>query len=160
MIFIESDGSEYVGPPLDAGMVQQAESILQVRPPKSYLDLLFVQNGGVLRNRCFPTKFPTSWAPDHVCLDAIWGISGAWGVDVSSPNMIAEWSYPEVGVVFGITPSAGHDTMMLDYSECGPLGEPSVSYIDEDRVPSRIVNSFSEFLHGLVSCRIYGDDAD
>ncbi|KPI09115.1 Cell wall assembly/cell proliferation coordinating protein, KNR4-like protein [Actinobacteria bacterium OK006] len=160
MIFDQADESEYVGPPVDAEMIRQAEDVLQVRLPKSYVDLVFVQNGGVLRKRCFPTKFPTSWASDHVCVDAIWGVGGTYGVDVVSPSVIAEWGYPEIGVVLGITPSAGHDTVMLDYSECGPLGEPSVSYVDEDRVPRRIANSFSEFLHGLVSCRTYGDDVD
>lgn len=160
MIFDQSDESEYVGQPVDAEMIRRAQGVLQVRLPKSYVDLVSVQNGGVLRNRCFPTEFPTSWAPDHVCVDVIWGVGGAYGVDVMSPSMIAEWRYPEIGVVLGITPSAGHDTVMLDYSECGPLGEPSVSYVDEDRVPRRIASSFSEFLHGLVSCRTYGEDAD
>lgn len=160
MIFDQGDESEYVGPPADAEMIRRAEDVLRVRLPKSYVDLVFVQNGGVLRNRCFPTGFPTSWAPDHVCVDAIWGVGGTYGVDVVSPGMITEWGYPEIGVVLGITPSAGHDTVMLDYSECGPLGEPSVVYVDEDRVPRRIANSFAEFLHGLVSCRTYGDDAD
>ncbi|WP_149824172.1 SMI1/KNR4 family protein [Streptomyces tailanensis] len=160
MIFDPADESEYVGPPVDAEMIRRAEDVLQVRLPKSYVDLVSVQNGGVLRNRCFPTEFPTSWAPDHVCLDVVWGVGGTWGVDVVSRRLIAEWRYPEIGVVLGITPSAGHDTVMLDYSECGPLGEPSVSYVDEDRVPRRLAPSFSEFLHGLVSCRTYGDDAD
>jgi hypothetical protein len=160
MIFDQPDESEYVGPPVDAEMIRRAEEVLQVRLPKSYVDVILVQNGGLLRNRCFPTDFPTSWAPDHVCIDVLWGIGGAWGVDVMSPSMIAEWQYPEVGVVLGITPSGGHDTMMLDYSGSGPLGEPSVSYVDEDRVPRRIANSFADFVQGLVSCRTYGDDAD
>jgi hypothetical protein len=160
MIFDQPDESEYVGPPVDAEMIRRAEEMLQVRLPKSYIDVILVQNGGLLRNRCFPTEFPTSWAPDHVCIDVLWGIGGTWGVDVMSPSMIAEWQYPEVGVVLGITPSGGHDTMMLDYSGSGPLGEPSVSYVDEDRVPRRIANSFADFVQGLVSCRTYGDDAD
>ena len=160
MIFDQSDESEYIGPPVDAEMIRHAEEVLQVRLPKSYIDLVLVQNGGVLRNRCFPTKFPTSWAPDHVCIDAIWGVGGVHGVDVVSSELIAEWKYPEIGVVLGVTPSAGHDTVMLDYSECGPGGEPSAAYIDEDRVPRCIADSFAEFLHGLVSCRTYGDDAD
>ena len=41
---------------------------------------------------------------------------------------------------------------MLDYSESGPQGEPAVSYIDEDRVPRRIADSFSEFIVGLAEC--------
>ncbi|WP_329119707.1 SMI1/KNR4 family protein [Streptomyces sp. NBC_01353] len=160
MIFDQTDESEFAGPPVDAEMIRHAEDVLQVRLPKSYVDLLSVQNGGDLRNRCFPTEFPTSWAPDHVCVDAIWGVGGEWGVDVVSRDMITEWRYPEIGVVFGITPSAGHDTVMLDYSECGPFGEPSVAYIDEDRVPRPLANSFAEFLQGLVSCRTFGDDED
>lgn len=160
MTFDHTYESEFVGPPVDAEMIRRAEDVLQVRLPKSYIDLVLMQNGGVLRNRCFPTAFATSWAPDHVCVDVIWGIGGTSGVNVMSPSMIAEWGYPEIGVVFGLTPSAGHDTVMLDYSECGPLGEPSVSYVDEDRVPRRMANSFAEFLRGLISCRTYGDDTD
>ena len=66
--------------------------------------------------------------------------------------MIAEWGYPDIGVVLFNTPSAGHDTVMLDYSDVGPEGEPAVAYIDEDRIPKRVANSFSEFINGLVSC--------
>ncbi|ARE73776.1 1,3-beta-glucan synthase regulator [Streptomyces sp. Sge12] len=141
-------------------MIRQAEEALQVRLPKSYIDLLLVQNGGVLQNRCYPTDFPNSWAQDHVCIDVIWGIGGEWGVDIISSNMITEWGYPDVGVVLGLMPSGGHDTVMLDYSDCGPLGEPAVAYVDENRVPRRIAGSFSEFLGGLVSCRGYGDEED
>ncbi|MFB7376321.1 SMI1/KNR4 family protein [Kitasatospora purpeofusca] len=160
MIFDQSEESEFTGPTIDAEMIRQAEAALGVRLPRSYVDLLHTQNGGLLKNRCFPTEFPTSWAPNHICIDAIWGIGGTYGIDVESSNMIAEWGYPEIGVVLGITPTAGHDTVMFDYSECGPTGEPSVSYIDEDRIPRRIAISFSEFLNGLVSCRTYGDDVD
>ncbi|MFG3348093.1 SMI1/KNR4 family protein [Streptomyces sp. NPDC048018] len=160
MIFDQAEESEFVGPPVDAEMIRQAEDVLRVRLPKSYVDLLAVQNGGLLKNRCFPTEFANSWADDHICVDALWGVGGDWGVDVVSPGLIAEWQYPEIGVVLGITPSAGHDTVMLDYSECGPLGEPSVAYVDEDRVPRRLADSFTEFVNGLVSCRTYGDDED
>lgn len=73
MIFDQVDESEYIGPPVDAEMIRNAEETLQVRLPNSYIDLIRTQNGGVLRNRCFPTEFPNSWAPDHVCIDAIWG---------------------------------------------------------------------------------------
>ena len=66
--------------------------------------------------------------------------------------MIAEWGYPEVGVVICDTPSGGHDTVMLDYSEFGPEGEPAVVYIDEDRIPRRITDSFAEFVSQLTDC--------
>jgi hypothetical protein len=35
---------------------------------------------------------------------------------------------------------------MLDYSESGPDGEPSVVYVDEDRVPRRVAGTFAEFI--------------
>ncbi|KKZ73757.1 1,3-beta-glucan synthase regulator [Streptomyces showdoensis] len=159
-MFDQSEESEWVGPPVDSEMIRRAESVLQVRLPKSYVDLLSVQNGGVLHNRCFPTAFPTSWAPDHFCVDVIWGVGGENGIDVLSPGLVTEWGYPAIGVVLGLTPSAGHDTVMLDYSECGPLGEPSVAYVDEDRVPKRVADSFAAFRDGFVSCRTYGDEED
>jgi len=44
-------------------------------------------------------------------------------------------------VVICDTPSAGHDTVMLDYTDCAVDGEPAVAYIDEDRVPRRVAAS-------------------
>jgi hypothetical protein len=49
-------------------------------------------------------------------------------------------------------PSGGHDAVMLDYSECGPNGEPAVAYIDEDRISRRVADSFAAFLSGLTPC--------
>ena len=83
------------------------------------------------------------------------GISGEWGIDSTSglggsAYLIAEWDYPPIGVVIGLTPSGGHDTVMLDYSESGPAGEPAVAYVDEDRIPRRVASSFTAFTNGLV----------
>ncbi|MFF3275900.1 SMI1/KNR4 family protein [Streptomyces chrestomyceticus] len=146
----------YTGPQLDEDMVRQAEEDLGVLLPRSYVEVLLLQNGGTPQHRCYPTSFPTSWADDHFEISGIRGIGGAWGIDSSSgrgsSHLIAEWEYPEIGVVFCDTPSAGHDTVMLDYSECGPKGEPAIAYIDEDRVPRRIAESFDEFLARLIPC--------
>lgn len=153
--FFEDD-AYYTGPMLSAEMVRHAEAHLGVRLPSSYVDLLYRRNGGVPKRRCYETTFPTSWAADHVEISAIRGIGGEWGIDstdgLGSAEMIAEWGYPEIGVVICDTPSAGHDTVMLDYSESGVTGEPSVVYIDEDRVPNRIARSFEEFLANLTPC--------
>ncbi|WP_375373481.1 SMI1/KNR4 family protein [Micromonospora sp. ATA51] len=43
-------------------MVRQAEETLGFRLPRSYVELMYRQNGGVLKNTCYPTSFRTSWA--------------------------------------------------------------------------------------------------
>jgi hypothetical protein len=153
------DEAYYTGPPLDAEMVREAETQLGFRLPRAYVDLLYRRNGGVPRHRCCPTAFATSWAPDHIEISAIRGIGGEWGINsttgLGNADMIAEWGYPDIGVVVCDTPSAGHDTVMLDYSECGPEGEPSVAYIDEGRIPRLIATSFEDFLTRLVPCEQY-----
>ncbi|SCG49855.1 SMI1/KNR4 family protein [Micromonospora inositola] len=150
--------SPWIGPPLTEDMVRRAEETLGVRLPRSYVELMYRQNGGVLKNSCYPTSFRTSWAADHFGVDVIMGIGYEEGVDAQSANLISEWDYPKVGVVLGVTPAAGPDTVMLDYSESGPGGEPAVVYVDEDKVPRRIADSFGEFMNGLVSCEAYEDD--
>jgi hypothetical protein len=101
-----------------------------------------------------PTTFATSWAPDHFQIKAIRGIGGEWGIDspsgLGNADMISEWGYPKIGVVFCQTPSGGHDTVMLDYSASGLEGEPAVAYIDEDRVPRRVADTFADFMKKLV----------
>ncbi|WP_106366064.1 hypothetical protein [Glycomyces artemisiae] len=82
------------------------------------------------------------------------GIGGANGADAAvggSRYLIEERGYPDIGVVFAVRPSGGHDTVMLDYSRPAGGGEPTVAYIDEDRVPRTIATSLGDFVSGLCS---------
>jgi hypothetical protein len=151
-----TDENYYTGPALTDELISSAERKLGYRLPAAYLALLRERNGGVPRRKCFPTAAPTSWAHDHIEIAAIRGIGGDWGLDsddgVGSRDMIAEWGYPDIGLVICEMPSAGHDAIMLDYSDCGPGGEPSVAYIDDDRSVKRIASSFAAFLDRLYEC--------
>lgn len=82
------------------------------------------------------------------------GIGFEQGIDgeLGSAYLVQEWGYPEIGVVICDTPSGGHDTVMLDYSECGPSGEPRVVYVDEDRSVLPIAHDFSAFAEALIAC--------
>jgi hypothetical protein len=145
----------YSGPPVSDEAVRAAEEKLGYRLPASYIALLHERNGGEPRRQCFPTTFLNSWAPDHIAISAILGVGQhAWGIDsgFGSRHLIREWGYPDIGVVICDTPSGGHDTVMLDYSASGPAEEPSVVYIDEDRVPRQLARSFSEFVEELRPC--------
>ncbi len=155
-----ADSDYYTGPPLTDEMVEAAERRLGVKLPAAYVDLLRIRNGGAPLRRCVPTPFATSWAPDHFAISGILGIGDYdWGIDdptFGSAYMVAEWGYPEVGVVICSTPSGGHDTVMLDYTTGG---EPAVVYVDEwePRVAQRIADSFAEFLDKLVACPDVGE---
>ncbi len=157
MMDLFDDDLEFTGPSLDASRIRAAEAILGFRLPSSYAGILLEQNGGSLRHRCCFTSFPTSWADDHFSVNALLGHGGEWGMDTEfgSAYLIEEWGYPRIGLVIGVTPSAGHDTVMLDYSACGPDGEPTVVYVDEDRVPKKVADSFDAFLAMLRPCPEY-----
>ncbi len=156
----EEGPPHWTGPPVDDEMVRQAEATLGYRLPRSYLDLLRRQNGGVLEKNCYPTDFRTSWSADHFQMDVLLGIGYPEGTDEQSAYLIEEWDYPDVGPVIGVTARAGVDTVMLDYSESKPDGEPVVVYVGEDRVPHRVAGSFEEFMGGFVSPAVYEVDDD
>lgn len=151
-IFTASDF--YRGPDLTRDDVDAAEAVLGFTLPAAYVDLLFEQNGGSLGAGCFPTEFPTSWAPTHIQIDAIRGIGGEWGIESEGPrgsrSMIDEWDYPAIGVVICEMPSGGHDAVMLDYTT--GADEPAVAYVDEDRIPRILARSVAEFIDALVPC--------
>jgi len=155
------EGGYYTGPPVTDAAIRAAENALGYRLPTPYVALIHERNGGTPRHRCFPTAFASSWAPDHIAVSGILGVGAHQrGIDaeLGSQYMIEEWEYPDIGVVICDTPSAGHDTVMLDYSACGPAGEPSVAYIDEDRVPRQLAPTFAGFLQGLVPCENFSAD--
>ena len=153
------DGSTYyTSPPLTDAMVAAAEKALGYTLPASYLRLLRVKNGGAPKRQCHPTA-GTHWSDNHVRVVAIFGIGGRWGIDspeFGTRRMIEQAGYPEIGVIIGWTPTAGHDAIMLDYSACGPQGEPRVSHIDAESGDCAVLAAnFEAFLGGLVDCKPY-----
>jgi hypothetical protein len=155
------DSDYYTGPPVTDEAILAAEDALGYRLPAAYVAVLHERNGGTPRAPCFPTAFGNSWAPDHIAIRGILGVGTHWwGIDAAlgSRYLITEWGYPNIGIVVCDTPSSGHDTVMLDYSRCGPAGEPSVAYVDEDRVPRQLAPTFDEFIQGLTSCSEFSID--
>lgn len=147
----------YSGPPLTDVMVKEAEAKLGYTLPSSYVKLLRHTNGGIPRRRCFP-KSGTSNADNHIRVEHICGIGGSWGIDsdeFGSNHAIRQAGFPEVGVFIAWTVNAGHDGVMLDYSECGLNGEPRVIFVDpeEHTNPTQsIAPNFEAFVKGLVDC--------
>jgi len=163
--FTESD--YFTGPALTDEMIATDSKELGYRLPASYIRLIKIKNGGTLKRSCFPTSVPTSWANDHVALSGIRGIGGTWGLTsetLGNRVMIEGWGYPDVGIVVGECPSAGHDVIMLDYRECGPQGEPRVIHVETETSdePEVLVLApdFETFLLGLVDASQFDFEED
>ena len=132
-------------------MVTQAEKTLGYKLPQSYLDALREKNGGYLARSAFPTDRPTNWANNHVSCPDLMGVGGEDGIDgeTGSQYLIEEWDYPDIGIVFS---TEGHTAFMLDYSACGPQGEPRIIYVDTDPELEVffLAPTFAAFVSGLV----------
>ncbi|MEQ6902647.1 SMI1/KNR4 family protein [Nocardioides sp. YIM 152588] len=135
------------------GLVQAIEVELGVRLPAAYVDLALVHNGGDLARDAYPTQVSTSWAPDHVGVKAIaaigrtapFSLCGEFG----NRFWIREWGYPDIGIYFADTPTAGHDMIALDYRS---PGEPSVVHVDQEvgYQITPIAPDLATFISGLV----------
>ncbi|MHA6531699.1 Imm51 family immunity protein [Paenibacillus sp. BAC0078] len=153
--------NSYVSDPPTDELIASVEQELGYKLPAFYLGMMKQHNGGVPNNTCFPTEEATSWAEDHVAITGIMGIgrekSYSLCGDLGSRFMIEEWGYPDIGVVFGDCPSAGHDVIMLDYRACGRDGEPAVIHVDQeaDYEITFLAKDFESFVRGLVNEEVY-----
>jgi hypothetical protein len=146
---------DHTGPPLTDAMVRAAEKNLGFRLPKAYIQLLQIRNGGYPRNFCFPTSSPTSWATDHIQISTLFGVGYSRGIE-ASPKIISVWGYPKIGIVIADTPSGCHDAIMLDYTLCGPTGEPQVVLAEPREISSEVTLlalNFAGFVFGLTDAK-------
>lgn len=152
------------GPPLTDEMVARAEETLGRSLPSSYLELMRRCNGGYLRDTCVPTSRPTSWAPDHVSVRAIFGVpavddNGRFGTGaglLSTPYMISEWGLPNDVVLLD---GDGHTWIALDYRGTGEGEEPPVVWLDVERDDElTIALSFGELVRSLRPDSDFPDD--
>lgn len=142
--------------------VAEVEKLLGYKLPALYVELLRIRNGGSPINTCFPVGTPDDPEEWYYVIESICGLGGKWGLDsddLGSRFMIEEWGYPEIGIVFGESPSGGHDAMMLDYRGCGPQGEPAVVHVsvetDEEPTITPLADSFEQFVRALVHRDVY-----
>ncbi|MEU3645609.1 SMI1/KNR4 family protein [Lentzea sp. NPDC034063] len=146
-----SDSPYGVQQPLTDEAVRDAEKLLGVRLPEALLDLLRVQNGGVVvdERSAFPSE-PNSWAQDHAPFDSLMGIGVAERTTslLDTPYLVEEWGLPSPVVLLT---GDGHWWIALDYRACGPAGEPSVVWLDADGESElALAPDFRSFLAGLV----------
>jgi hypothetical protein len=146
---------QYVSAPPTEQTVALVERELGYKLPAAYIELMQFQNGGIPRRANHRTVAHTSWALDHIAITGIYSIGGDKPCSLlgrfGSKFWMEEWSYPPIGVYFADCPSAGHDMVCLDYSVCGPTGEPRVVHIDQRRDYRTVVvaESFEAFIRGL-----------
>jgi tetratricopeptide (TPR) repeat protein len=147
---------EYVGRvPADADF-DVIEAELGVKLPASYKALMRRHNGGLVIRNTFENPLQRDWTPNT------FEINGLYGVDRDKPYSlcgkagskfwISEWGYPDIGVAICDCPSGGHDMIFLDYSDCGPEGEPCIVHIDQesDYEITYLADDFASFVRGLT----------
>ncbi|MCX4967795.1 SMI1/KNR4 family protein [Streptomyces sp. NBC_00654] len=148
-------------PPSPEQIVSLEKEIGGYRLPASYVALMRAHNGGIPARDCFPMTEPTSWAEDHIAINGIMGIGrtkpNSLGGEFGSRFWIDMWEYPDIGVYFADTPSAGHDMLALDYRACGKDGEPSVVHVDQedDFAVTPVAETFEAFVEGLVEASVH-----
>jgi len=157
---------EYVEAPFTEEELASIEQELGYKLPAAYVELMRTHNGGIPVNTQFPTSEPTSWADDHIAITGIAGIGHTKTYslcgELGSQFMLDEWGYPAIGVCICDCPSAGHDMVMLDYSACGPQGEPTVVHVDQeaDYAITYLAPNFESFIRGLVNEEVYDTSAE
>lgn len=123
----ESDyGKEFRFGDITDDLLDRAEKTLGYKLPKSYIELLKIQNGGVIDD-----KFYESW------LAVIYGIGpnedSFNGLEEMFENWKDEWEYPDIGIPFGETQSGGHDMYYMDCRSVDANGEPRIVRIDNEQ---------------------------
>lgn len=147
-----SDSPHGRQPPLTHQAARDAECALGVKLPAALLELLWIQNGGVVADEwcSYPTSDPTSWAEDHVPFECVMGI-GRVEANLSlldTPYLVGEWDLPAHIVLLA---GDGHSWIALDYRASGPRGEPSVTWFDADtQTELPLAPDFRSFVEGLT----------
>ena len=126
-------------PPFTDEELKETEKAIGWKLPKSFIALLNMQNGC----RINVTAFDESW------LSVIYGISlGSGGLADMYDNWINEWQYPNIGIPFGETQSAGHDMYFMDFRVVDETGEPRIVLVDNefDNAVTVVAKNLDEFL--------------
>ena len=148
---------KYVGSVPADTEIAETEAVLGYHLPGSYKALIKLHNGGLLLNKYFENPLQREWGPRIFGIESIYGISSDKMYSLTGERgsrfWITEWGYPDIGVAICDCPSGGHDMIFLDYSDCGPEGEPCVVHIHQEGgyEITYLADNFEDFIKGLIS---------
>lgn len=148
-------GRNHVSPVPDWRVLHSVEEELGYRLPGSYVELMKMHNGG-MTNRCwYPVQQPARTYDDYVQITSFlsigketpYSLCGRFG----SKFLMESYHHdPELGVVIANTVKPGRALVFLDYRECGPQGEPRVTYSDAEKNELTVLApDFETFLRNL-----------
>lgn len=135
-------GKKYYQGELKEDRIKEVEENLGYKLPKSYIQLLKIQNGGYISD-----NFNECW------LTAIYGVGQStdsfYGLEEQFKLWKNEWEYPNIGIPFGETQSGGHDMYFMDYSVIDKNGEPRIVKVSNEDNNARyfVANNFEEFIN-------------
>gem|GEM_PF-363021 len=139
-------GKNYLFDDLTDELVSRAEQTMGYKLPESYKELLRFRNGGSINPEL-----------DEVWLAAIYGIStdpkNFYCLESMYDNWKNEWEYPDIGIPFGETESAGHDMYYMDFRVTDGNGEPRIVRVDNEMDNSvyAVADNLPEFIRMVLS---------
>ena len=150
--------------PLTDSMVEEAESLLDVRLPQAYVDALREKNGGATAGEYL--RLPTQEVPQHLMgfvghgyigIDGVNGIGTSHQSITRTPYWVNEWQLP---CGFVLLDGDGHHWIAFDYRNS--TSDPSVVFLDSDSGDTLfLANTFSEFFASLVPHEeLFDDDGE
>ena len=147
----------YVEEPLTDEIIAFYENKLGFKLPKSYIQLMKIQNGGAPKKEYWFNEYAKKNEVNTIGLAGFFGIGGKKRNSLfgkfGNDFWFNEWEYPrDIGIITD-TESGGHDMIYLDYRECGKDGEPKVSvcFQEYDYEVQVLANNFEEFIGMLIS---------
>lgn len=143
--FEDMDFDEYNLNELTEGDILDAETNLNIKLPKEYIELLKIQNGGYLKYNALPVSFKNSYADNHIAVDFLFGIKENEGI-YKSKYLLNEWGIKEKDFV--TISGDGHTWIVLDYRK--NKDEPEITFIGtEENRTSVIFKTFKEMIKNL-----------
>ena len=150
-LWLDSEYSkeECISEPFTDKTLKEIEEELGYKLPAAYVELMRAHNGGSLNRGVLEI------GDTYTVVDTIYGIgrekSYSLCGEYNTKFWVEEWGYPDIGIAIAETESAGHEMIFLDYTKCGPKGEPRVVYIDQefDYEMTVVAENFEEFINKL-----------
>ncbi len=117
--------------------IKEVEEELGFKIPQGYIDLLKIKNGDKKSRKIGETMLK---------------MTGFKGLDslVDMKDSIEDWGYPNLGIYFSWTESAGHEALLINYRDCIKEGVPSIWLLDQEGEYGRfLAKDFKDFLNQI-----------